>query len=288
MENVKKLFFILFLVFLSSVASAQLKTDSVITRIETRDGNQFTGELISQDSSAVQIQTRLGILTISRSDIISMKEVEINQIRDGQLWMHNPQASRYLWSPNGYSLKRGEGYYQNIWIFWNQVAYGLTDHFSIGGALIPLFLFGGAPTPVFLTAKFSIPVKPDKFNIGLGAMAGAVIGEADATFSLLYGIGTYGSPDNNFSAGIGYGFSGDGFSSPTINLGGMTRISNRWYLLTENYIFPSESFVLLSFGARSMIKTAALDFGLIFPTQVDSFIGIPWLGFTVPFGNQIR
>lgn len=31
----------------------------------------------------------------------------------------------------------------------------------------------------------------------------------------------------------------------------------------------------------------ALDFGLLIPVGADSgFIGVPWLGFTIPFGNS--
>jgi hypothetical protein len=43
---------------------------------------------------------------------------------------------------------------------------------------------------------------------------------------------------------------------------------------------------MLSLGGRRIIKKAALDFGLFMPVGADAgFIAIPWLGFTIPFGN---
>lgn len=45
--------------------------------------------------------------------------------------------------------------------------------------------------------------------------------------------------------------------------------------------------VLLSMGGRRIIKKAGLDFGLFLPMGKDigTFIAIPWLGLTIPFGN---
>jgi hypothetical protein len=199
------------------------------------------------------------------------------------------QSTRYFWSPNGYGLKKGEGYYQNIWVLWNQFAYGLSDNFSIGGGIIPLFLFGGTPTPVFITAKFSIPVVENKFNLGAGAIAGTILGEEETGFGILYGISTFGTPDNNVTFGLGYGFAGGEWaSSPMINVNGMFRVSSRGYFITENYYINAggENLVLITLGGRSIIKKAALDYGLVIPiADIGQFVAIPWLGFTVPFGK---
>jgi hypothetical protein len=196
-----------------------------------------------------------------------------------------------LWSPNGYGLIKGEGYYQNIWVLWNQFAYGVSDNFSIGGGMIPLFLFGGGPTPVFLTPKFSIPLEHNKINLGAGALIGTVLGEEDTGFGILYGLSTFGSPDNNVTVGMGYGFAGGEWaSSPLINVNGMFRVSSRGYFITENYYINvgGGGLLLITVGGRWIIKKAALDYGLVIPAggDIGAFVAVPWLGFTVPFGKS--
>ena len=289
MKTVKIFLSLLFVLILNITVHSQTAIpDTSHYRIETRDGNEFIGTIVFEDTLKIQLSTQnLGLIMIQKHDIKFREQVSSRQIRDNKIWLANPQSTRYFWSPNGYGLRKGEGYYQNIWVLWNQFAYGVTDNFSLGGGIIPLFLFGGAPTPVFFTPKFSFPVEKDKFNIGAGALVGTILGESESSFGILYGLTTFGTPDNNVSFGIGYGFAGDEWaSSPMVNFNGMFRLSDRWYFITENYYLNTggEGFGLLTIGGRWIIKKAALDFGLVVPVQPDiGFIAIPWLGFTVPF-----
>ncbi len=271
-----------------SIAKSEIIYDNLVS-IETEDGNEFLGQIVKEDALSITLKTeKLGEIQIYRKDIKSKKEVDIQQMKDGKFWFPNPQSTRYLWSPNGYGLNKGEGYYQNIWVLWNQVAYGITDNISIGAGLIPAFLFGG-PTPVFGTAKFSIPITENKFNVGGGVIFGTVIGEEDAGLGIFYGITTFGSRDNNVTLGMGYGYAdGNWANAPMITLSGMFRISKRGYIITENYLIngEGESGLIISVGGRSIIKRAALDYGLVIPAGVDAGFVIPWLGFTVPFGKR--
>jgi hypothetical protein len=269
---------------------SQTTNDTTLVSIETVDGNEFIGQIVTEDSLRIVVKTeKLGEISIFRSDIKRREILEVQQIKEGKYWFPNPQSTRYFWSPNGYGLKQGEGYYQNIWVLWNQFAYGLSDNFSIGGGIIPLFLFGGTPTPVFITAKFSIPVVENKFNLGAGAIAGTILGEEETGFGILYGISTFGTPDNNVTLGMGYGFAGGEWAqSPMININGMFRVSSRGYFITENYYINAggENVVLITLGGRRIIKKAALDYGLVIPiADIGQFVAIPWLGFTVPFGK---
>jgi hypothetical protein len=291
MKSIKLILLLVSISFSFSFLYAQTDLDTSIVRIQTTDGNEFLGEIIKEDPLNILLKTKnLGEITISKSEIKSIEKVDIQQMKDGKLWFANPQATRYLWSPNGYGLKEGEGYYQNIWVLWNQVAYGISDNFSLGGGIIPLFLFGGAPTPVFITPKISVPVEKDKLNLGAGALIGTVLGEAETTFGIVYGLSTFGSRDNNVTIGMGYGFAaGEWAKSPMININGLFRVSSRGYFITENYYLNAggESAVLITLGGRWIIKKAALDFALAIPiaADMDTFVAIPWLGFTIPFGN---
>jgi len=274
--------FLLFFLFSSHFLQAQTQ-DTSLVNIETVDGNTFLGKVISEDSVTVIMQTEnLGKITIQKKDIKLREIVEAGQIKEGEVWFANPQSTRYFWAPNGYGLKKGEGYYQNIYVFWNQFSVGVTDFFSLGGGLIPLFLFGES-TPVFIVPKFSIPIDPNKLNLGIGALLGTVFGESDASFGLVYGLSTFGSPDNNLSVGLGYGFAGgDWASSPLINVSGMFRTGKRGYFITENYYI--DNFVLIGLGGRWIIKKASLDFMFGIPVGEDvDLIVFPAIGFTIPF-----
>jgi hypothetical protein len=270
---------------------AQPQTDSTsLTRVEMNDGNEFIGHIISQDTSMLVLKTdKLGQLTFNKKDIVKITPINPESIKKGQYWFENPQSARYLWSPNGYGLKKGEGYYQNIWVLFNQVSYGLSNYFSIGAGILPVFLFGGGATPVWITPKVSIPVVKDKFNVGAGALVGTVLGESETGFGLLYGLTTAGSRDMNITLGVGYGVSGSGWAkSPLISLSAMGRTGARGYLITENYYInlDGETLVLLSAGFRYVVKKAGIDFGLVMPIAADlTFFAIPWLGVTIPFGN---
>lgn len=290
MKTLKILFFFIALFLVLQNSFAQTSGDSVMVHIETKDGNEFTGNVVRQDAETIYLQTQnFGELAIKKTDIKSKERIQSNQFKNGEVWFANPQSTRYFWSPNGYGLKEGEGYYQNVWVLWNQFAYGFTENFSIGGAMVPLFLFGGTPTPVFGTAKFSFPLKKEKINIGVGAIAGTVIGELETGFGIVYGLSTFGSHDKNLTVGLGYGFGGGEWASaPTVNLNGMLRLTNRWYLLSENYFITvsQDNAVVMSMGGRWIIKKAALDFGLVLPVIEDTdFVALPWLGFTIPFGK---
>ncbi len=284
------LFLILFSLFFTNTILAQTN-DSTLVRIQTTDGNDFVGKIVKEDPLVIVIQTNnLGQLTIQKTDIKTTELLEAQQFKNGKLWFSNPQSTRYFWAPNGYGLKAGEAYYQNIYVFWNQFTFGITDNFSLGGGIIPTFLLGG-PAPVFITAKFSIPLEKDKLNLGGGTIVGTVIGEDVGAFGLVYGLSTFGSPDNNVSVGLAYGFAdGDWANTPLINVSGMFRLSSRGYFITENYFIHAdgESVLALGLGGRWIIKKASLDFIFAIPvgSGIDSFVAFPLIGFTIPFGNR--
>lgn len=272
------------------LAKGQVALDSTaLYQVKTIDGNEYLGNIKSEDSLTISLITaKLGTLMIARSEIKEIRKIESRQVVAGKVWFANPQSSRYFWAPNGYGLGKGEGYYQNVWVLWNQASVGITDNFSIGAGMIPLFLFTIPYTPVWVVPKISIPVVKDEFNIGLGAFVGSILGENRSSFGILYGSGTIGNRDNNFTFGLGYGYAGGRMAErPIINLSMMTRVSSKTYLLSENYYISAgdNGLVLLSFGARSFSKSLGIDYGLFAPISESFSIAIPWLGMTVPFGK---
>lgn len=121
----------------------------------------------------------LGVNNIAVANIKNVREVGLEELQGGKVWPSNAQATRYFIAPNAYGLRKGEAYYQNGLIFFNQASIGITDNFSMGLGVVPLFLFAGAPTPVWITPKFSVPIKENQLNVGGGALIGTVVGVVD-------------------------------------------------------------------------------------------------------------
>ncbi len=272
---------------------SQDKKDSVY-RVETVDGNEYVGKLLSRDARGITLSTaQLGTITINSSDIKTMALVGDVKIENGRYYFDNPQSSKYFFTQNGYGVKKGEGYYSNTWIFLNEVTYGVTDFFSISAGTIPLFLFG-VETPVWINPKLSIPVVKDKVNIGLGAYVGTIVGLEGSNFAFLYGNTTFGSRDKNLTIGLGWAAgSGEISSTPLISVSGMIRTGQKWYIISENYYISNSNdnggLAVLSVGARYAARKVGLDFGLFAPIgEGAGFFAAPWLGVNLPFGRKSK
>jgi len=274
--------------------NAQTAQDTTkLYRIETNDGNEYVGRIIFKSSEIVRLKTeKLGELTINQKDISKIVLISKERVEGGAMSYSNLHASRYFCSSNGYGIGKGNGYYQNMWIFYNQVGYGITNNISIGVGIVPLFLFAGANSPAWITPKLTFPIVKDRVNVGVGILAATVLGANTETTGFAYGVSTFGTVNNNVSIGIAYGYYGSSWADrPVIALNGKVRVGKKSYLMSENYYIgvSSEDYVVLSlFGGRSLIRKVALDYGLVFPVYKDmsNFFAIPWLGITIPFGSN--
>ena len=85
----------------------------------------------------------------------------------------------------------------------------------------------------------------------------------DEQVGIAYGVGTFGSTDKAVTLGLGFGYSGDDFSSqPVAMIGGETRVSRRIKLITEKYFLPGETSAVLSGGFRFIGERFSTDVGL--------------------------
>jgi len=294
MKSIKSLFMVFVLIFFLSqinTIAQELADSSSLWVIDMDDGNTFMGRILNEDSAQVVLLTDVyGTVLIPTSRMKQKKQLLQNNLIEGEHWFSNPHSTRYFFGTNGYGLRKGEAYYQNTWILFNQINYGITNHISLGGGMVPLFLFAGAPTPVFITPKLTIPLIKDKLNLGAGVLYAYVLGE-ELGFGITYGTITLGNRDNNLTLGGGWAFAdAEWATSPTLTLSGMTRVGRKTYLVTENYyigLSENSSLGIISLGGRSVQKKLAVDYGLFFPVGADlgSFLAIPWLGIAVPFGN---
>ena len=279
-----------------SIVPEELDT-SRTWHIEMIDGNEYYGKVLRKESRFFVFQSiELGEINLPYAKIKQMSLKDVPRKVGNKYWFENPHATRYFFGTNGYGLKKGEGYYTNTWVFYNQVSYGFTDHLTIGVGTIPLFLFGASIFPFWVTPKVSFPLGNDKWNGAAGVLYMNVLGSEVGDFSGLgvtYGSFTYGSKDKNTTFSFGYGFfDGEWAKNPTVSLSGMYRVGRNGYFITENYLLPGADSpaLILSAGGRWVGRRIAIDFALarpfIFNSESLGYIGIPWLSITAPFGGK--
>lgn len=275
------------------------QTDSTTTQtpapqrwmVETKDGSVYQGVFLKQDELGIHLRTdSAGDIIIPIDKVKSTRVLDERNYKNGQYWYENPNSSRYLFGPSAFSLRKGEAYYQNTYLVLNSFNYGLTDNFTIGGGFELISTFSGEPT-FFITPKYTFKLA-DKWRAGAGALY-LTSTLADDGFSGLgvgYGIVTYGNTDNNATLGLGYGYvDGDFASRPIVTLSGMTRLTQKLGLVSENWFVPSEDISggIYSYGLRFMGERITVDLAFLNNKDImeSIVIGVPYVDFVVKFGK---
>jgi len=290
-------------VFLFSIQiSAQ--EEAILIEAEMKDGTTIIGTLVEDNETHLILNsTTIGRIVIDKLKIKLYKVIPKNLREKENGWVENPNSTRNIFSPTGYGLRKNEGYYQNFMLGLNQLSYGFTDKFTVG---LTLEFFtsiaainGELDSPAFaITPKYSIPVKEDLYNVGVGAMI-INLPNTDQLFdwNLLYIVNTVGSKDRNISLGIAYGLKeGTLADSPTYTLSGVFRVDKQLSLITENWFIPERngSRIFSLFGVRITGKKVSWDISMSATKSFDnseflrrsrySLIPVPIAGVTVPFG----
>lgn len=266
-------------------------------------GQQLCGEVISQDDSLIYIKTEsIAMLRLDPKKIKEVKPAGTRTVVNGEVWFPNPHPTRYLFMPSAIPIKKGEGYYQNIWLLGNTVNYGITNHFSLGGGI-------GFPLCYMISAKAGYKVAKNVHVAGGGVFAGAFYG-INFGLGAAYGAVTIGNDDNNFTLAGGYGLtrqlvSSGAFTSnyewkptprPMFTASGMVRLANHFSLVTENWFFATqehlnnssmESFytyhAIASLGFRTMWQRSSFDLAAVRIGNTDTSLVIPYIDYVFKF-----
>ena len=289
---------ILLLIILPWLANAQ---DSTYVRIELKQGSPVEGVLKHQNDKSISVELPgTGLLTIPWESVQSVSRLEkANQNR----WA-NPHPNRYFFGPSAIPLKKGDKYYQNAYFLVNSIQAGLSDHFSIGGGVV-------IPFALFITPKIGYQIAKN-VHVGGGVLfATSLIRDFNFGVGTVYGSFTYGNTENNLTLNVGLGAVNEntGLGStdyrwkfanrPMFTISGMTRISKRVLLISENWLFStktvnydagtgqyvntvSEYNGILSAGARIIGRRYAFDVGLLSPTTSE-FSAIPYIACNIKF-----
>ena len=228
-----------------------------VQRLTLVDGSELLGRIVAVEGSVVRFESALGVTAIPRESIVALREESPGRTREGEYYFPHPNPTRLIFAPTGRMLAGGEGYFSDYWIFFPGIAFGVSDYITLGGgvSIIP----GSDQQLFYFTPKVGLVQGPTA-NFSLGAL---VIGVPSSTgpemTGVLYGVGTWGSPDASMTAGMGYGFVQDELADhPAIMLGGEVRAAPRLSLVTENYLLPGRN-VIVSGGLRFMGRDLSVD-----------------------------
>ncbi|MEN9730182.1 MAG: hypothetical protein RLZ91_1299, partial [Bacteroidota bacterium] len=274
--------------------------DSTYVRIQLKQGNSVQGILKNQNDKSISLNiAETGEMTIPWENIQSV--TRLDNIEPSSI--PNPQPNRYFFGPSAIPLKKGDKYYQNAYFLLNSFQAGLSDHFSLGGGVF-------VPFALFITPKIGYKIS-DKVHAGGGILfATSLIRGLNFGVGTVYGSFTYGSNENNITlnAGLGAynentGLGRDDYNwkfanTPMFTLAGMTRISKKTMLITENWIFSNKTVnyddngkflnsstaynAILSAGLRYIGERYAFDLGFLSPS-VGSPSAIPYIAYNVKF-----
>ncbi|HEX8516360.1 MAG TPA: hypothetical protein VF868_09195 [Bacteroidia bacterium] len=267
------------------------------------DGSIITGKIINKNPETTVVETRdLGTITLPAAKIRNVRALEESKItEEGKIWFRNPNCTRYLFAPSAIQLKKGEGYYQNIYGAGNAVNFGLNDHITVGGGL-------AGPLGAYINAK--VGFKLGKLvHVGGGAIVGNgffPVNGNNLGVGLGFAVVTIGNYDNNITVGTGYGFLNSGGTTglqekPLFVANGMARVGKKFALVTENWVVnvqgdpfdrginaDSHYETFFSYAFRYMGQRSTLDAGFLNTPGLISkgwYIGIPYIGFVIRFGN---
>jgi len=266
--------------------------------ITLTNGKFFQSRIKSFTNTNIELDSE-----IFEGEIILTKDVKrVININEGQKKdigkIENPDFSRYFFASTAIPLNKGEGYIQDIHIFYISCNYAFTNHLMVGAGFsyVPEtdmqlnFLLNGRVN-YKLTEKFYLSGGGLYYNDG--AMS--------KTELLGYANGTYGTKNTNTTLGLLYGYHDNGLMNyPVLTLSGMTRISKHFSLVTENWFgnIAAENyrfyniidldqglFCMFSFGFRFFSENISFDVALFDIYESNSVLlpDFPYIDFIYRF-----
>lgn len=292
-------------VFLAIAPQMSAQEESKFVRIVTLSGNMIEGEILDSDENSFLLEVpvmgkmRIQKLEISSIIFIDKENMGINSYtqnqRSGEI---NPRSDRYLFAPSSHNLEKGEGYFHNVMVLYNQLSYGLTDNITTGLSMTPF----GAGGTIKIGKKLS-----DNFGMSVGSIAVTTFNSGDMGFKNA-GIGfvnmTFGNERKNISFNYGLGFvNRDPYEwNPTfdnddrahmLNVGAMMEVNSSLWIVFEGYLISDtqtnfgsdfDNIVVLMPGVRKATsgRNVIWEWAMVSMPSEGAFV-IPWVSVTIPF-----
>ena len=286
---------------LAYTGTLQIPPEGTTQKITLEDGTTLIGKITEIRADQIKFQTDLGEMTIAVSKIREITEIrepkkieatkqiegtteakETKEVRQapaasvtaGKDWFPNPNRTRLLVSQNARSLKAGEGYFFDLWIFFPGLAYGITDNISIaGGASI---ILGADDQLFYFTPKVGFPAT-DKLDLAVNM---TIFRLWDETLYLGQGSMTYGTDDASMTFGLGLAWNDNAMmDKPAVTAGGEYRVDRRMALVGESWFIPGdeENGLLVLGGVRFLGEEMTVDLGFATSVESDSEEDTQWI-----------
>ncbi len=227
---------VLFLSISNLAIAQEYVKDSSSTQlyvITKNDNTEYIGKILKDDGREVLIETEtLGKIYIPKSDIKSMVKIQDkSKIVEGKYVVAGPFTTRYCFTTNALSIKKGENY-TKISVYGPEVHFALTDNFSLG------FMSTWICSPLMLAAKYSFKTKNEKLNYSVGTLMGSsgYLFGFRGFLGLHFANITYGSRQNNITFAGGYTYLKTGRMIEIYEEGTYTDLST-----SNNYGYVSHS-----------------------------------------------
>ena len=268
-----------------AAAEAQVSVDELVAgealyEFRLTDGSVLFARVTAVKGDTIALVTSGGIgVEVERAQV---REVRLAQGRvvKGEFWREDANSSRLFFTATGRTLGRGQAYIGTYLVVLPFVAVGITDRLTLAAGAPVLF---GEFEPFYIAPKLQL-VRTERANVSLGTL---IIFYEDESVGITYGVGTFGTQDNALTLGLGFGFSGDDYSSePVAMIGGEVRASRRVKLITENYFLPGDTGLVFSGGLRFIGERFSTDVGIAGGSDDGAFVCcVPLLNFSYAFGG---
>ena len=283
--------------FTAGYGQFETQTQPYAARIILPDKSEIKGEIVSENDKEIVIRSEiLGLLTFQKAEV---KKIVYLYKKGGTF--PNPMPARYVLGHSAFNIPKGDLYLHSFFGLGSQgLMYGITDNLSAEGGTSLGTLVRAAPS-YYGHLKYGFPIAKNlrgavsiahggAVSIAHGGMVFPIIGFS-ANITTLNALLTYGNKERNLTFALGYnegstGFSlwwiqgRDGFHGMSYSLRGMTRVSKRLALITENWLPPGVRELVLSGGVRIMWRKIALNF-LIIPDTKSGEQGLLLIDFSI-------
>lgn len=269
----------------AALASAREGSQHAVS-VALKDGSTLVGHIVAQDETSLTFATSGGLETkIERALVASVRDLEPAERPP------DPNYSRLMLAPSARPLAKGDGYFSDHYVLFPGFGYGITNHWTVGGGASVIPGLGLNEQLFYGLTQVGVPVGRNA-HLAAGALY-ASGGNEEFGVGMLYGVGTFGSPDRSLTIGLGWPGIHDRDEPfhfgdrPIVLVGGTVRLSRRVALVSENWILPGEplSSQPLGLAVRLISGRLSVDVGVIVVGEaLDEGLPVPWLSFAYHFG----
>jgi hypothetical protein len=192
--------FLLLLAFIS-ISAITLGQEKSLMAIKLVNGNEYVGIIEKDDGREIYVMTQsIGGIFLLKTEIQSIKPINgETQVVQGEIRDTGPFTTRYAFTTNALSIKKGENYAMlNL--------YGPEIHMAVSNRLSVGLMSTWIGSPLVLALKYTIPTKRPNLNFSFGNLTATsgYLQSFRGFGNLAFANMTFGNRLNNVTIAAGY------------------------------------------------------------------------------------